>query len=289
MSILTDQELRSVLGKEVVIYPQGDEKCFSSKGYDLRVGFMLPLNKEPPAIDASSPGNVFSIPPKTTAFIITKEFVWLSKKLVGTFHIRGKLAAHGLIATSTTIDSGWHFQLLFLVYNASEQPVKLTAGEPFLTMMLHRVAVPSNKPAPESFIHTVRERASIYGEAYLTKLYDHLFDAEEQRNHEVFDEQVRKAQNLSLAAHFWFNLRTFLGGDKGSFSGRVGKVLTVLLWVITLGMLAVGFTLQWDWSWLQTLFRFNNPYNGPTIIPTQIVAILTAVGIVLVLRNSNKK
>src|SRR5258708_38618772 len=172
MSILTDQGLKNVLGKEVVIYPLGDDNCFSSKGYDLRIGYVLPLSKEAHATEASTTGAIFSIPPQSTAFIITKEYVWLSKKLIGTFHIRGTLAAQGLFINSTTIDSGWHFQLLFLVYNASEQTVELVEGEPFLTMMLHRVVVPSTQPPPDSFMQIVRKRGLIYGEAYLKKLLD---------------------------------------------------------------------------------------------------------------------
>src|SRR6266487_3009314 len=284
MSVLTDQELKGILGKEVVIYPQGDADCFSSKGYDLRVGFVLPLNKEPSAMDTSATGTLFSIPPKTTAFIITKEFVWLSKKLVGTFHIRGKLAAHGLIINSTTIDSGWHFQLLFLVYNASEQKVELTEGEPFLTMMLHRVAVPSTKPPPESFIQVVRERASIYGEAFSKRLHDHLFDAEEQGNHDMFEEQIRKAQNLSLLAHFWSNVKDLFRGTRRSFSRRVSQVLTGLLWVLLVGMVILGLTLYWDWPWLQAIFHFSSPYDGAIIIPTQILAVLTGLVGILVIR-----
>src|SRR5690349_9417509 len=99
MSVLTDQELRRVLGKEVVTHPLGGDVCFSSKGYDLRVGYAVVLNVAAQA--TGDPGmETISIPPKTSAFIITREYVWLSEKLVGTFHVRGGLAAKGLLIDS---------------------------------------------------------------------------------------------------------------------------------------------------------------------------------------------
>src|SRR5579864_2315067 len=221
MSVLTDRELMGILDKEVVVHPHGEDTCFSSKGYDLRVGYALDLNQEAHATGASETSAI-TIPPGTSAFIITKKYVWLSKKLVGTFHARGKLAAQGLFIDSTMIDSLWQGQLLFLVYNAaSERDVVLQVGEPFITMMLHRVAVPTTSPRPASFMDVVQERGKYYGEPFLHKLTAHLFDPEEQRTFVAFEEQVRKAQSLSLPAHLLYSLKTFFSATGSSFPRKV--------------------------------------------------------------------
>ena len=278
VSVLTDQELKLILDKEIVIHPHEEDQCFSSKGYDLRVGFALALNKEAHATGASETDTI-TIPAGTSAFIITKEYVWLSKKLVGTFHARGKLAAQGLFVDSTMVDSLWQGQLLFLVYNAaSERDVVLQVGEPFVTMMLHRVVVPTTRPRPSSFMDVVKERGEYYGESFTQKLITYLLDQNEQNCRTAFEALVTKAQSPSLRTHLWSNIIAAFSGFRWKFR----PILTGLVWVIVIGLLVVSATLEFYWSWLQSLFHFTDPYGG-TVLVTQLLVCATAVGLLAVL------
>ncbi len=177
------------------------------------------------------------------------------------------------------IDSLWQGQLLFLVYNAaSERDVVLQVGEPFVTMMLHRVAVPTISPRPASFMDVVQERGKYYGESFLNKLIAYLLDAGEQRIKADFEALVNKAQSPSLPTHFWSNVTAFFMGNRWKFR----QVLTGLVWVIMTGLLVVSITLQFYWSWLQSLFHFSEPYGG-TVLVTQILVFVTGLGFVAVL------
>lgn len=64
------------------------------------------------------------IPPNDTALILSKEYVSLSGRIMGTFHSRVRMVSQGLGHISTTLDPGWKGPLLFAINNPSRRKIK---------------------------------------------------------------------------------------------------------------------------------------------------------------------
>lgn len=91
----------------------------------------------------------FFLKPAETVLILTRESIWVSKFIGGTFHSKVSLVTKGLGHVSTTLDPGWQGQLLVPMNNPNKEKVKVVIArdcngvmeyETFITMVLYWAA-----------------------------------------------------------------------------------------------------------------------------------------------------
>jgi deoxycytidine triphosphate deaminase len=276
VSVLTDKEIRTVLNRDLVIFPFSED-CLSPLGYDLRIGYAINLNTQ--GATSSAPGSeVLVIPPKTSTFVISKEHVWLSEKLMGTLHARGSLAAKGLFLNSTTVDPNWRGQMTFLLYNASEHPVELDVESTFTTMVLYRVGFPTENGPPTDPLHVAETYGGLYGDLFSRSLISYITGRENLRDERDFNALVEGARTPTAgklisqaAATRWKQVRV----NKNTY---FQNTMIAVSWTLALAAVGVGFTLQWLWPILQKLFGFQDTY-GPSILMSQIALIVAALAV----------
>ena len=123
-------------------------------GYDLTAGFVAhvdPFKKK--ILNAYVADNARSsivLEPNTYAIVISREHVFLSKRLAGTFHSKSSLAAQAVYLNSTTCDPNWKGRLIFSLYNASGNRVSLDLDSTFATMCVFDADRPSKLRPKES-------------------------------------------------------------------------------------------------------------------------------------------
>lgn len=89
----------------------------------------------------------FTLKPLDTAIILTRESIWVSKFIGGSFHSKVSMVIQGLGHVSTTLDPGWYGQLLVPINNPTKEKIKIVIAkdtdsgmvyQTFITMILFR-------------------------------------------------------------------------------------------------------------------------------------------------------
>lgn len=89
----------------------------------------------------------FMLKPFDTALVLTRETIWVSKFIGGTFHSKVSMVIEGLGHVSTTLDPGWYGQLLVPISNPTKKSTKIVIAkdeesgivfQTFITMVLFR-------------------------------------------------------------------------------------------------------------------------------------------------------
>ena len=138
----SDSDIRKALDKEIVIYPF-DEKDLTPVGYNLNPSdFVFSINSK--KIIAANNG-YYDIAAHDTVLILTKEAIWVSKKIAGTFHSKVGVVSQGFGHISTTLDPNWHGPLLISLNNPTDNMLKLPVNKSFVTLVLYRVTTPAEK------------------------------------------------------------------------------------------------------------------------------------------------
>jgi deoxycytidine triphosphate deaminase len=154
LALFTEKSFLRYLGKLLVIRPFR-YSCVTGVGYDLTVGLFAhvdPFKKKILSI-VILPENAESkitLEPNTYGIVISKEHIYLSRWLAGTFHSKSSLAAQAVYLNSTTCDPNWKGRLIFSLYNASGNSVSLDFDTTFTTMCIHEVDRPSKLRPKES-------------------------------------------------------------------------------------------------------------------------------------------
>jgi deoxycytidine triphosphate deaminase len=187
VSVVSDSTLRRYLDRHVVIEPL-DDNAITPVGYDFSVGnFVYILGKGP----ITPKDGVYVIPKRSTALIITKEALWVSMKIAGTFHSKVSLVSKGLSHISTTLDPGWFGPLLIATTNQNDHDFELAENTQFVTLVmykvLHRAGRPHRKPP---FRQDILKDLLTKTDQYVMKMQDVL---ELQNALKIFEERVRKA------------------------------------------------------------------------------------------------
>lgn len=133
---------------ELVICPYS-ERNLTPVGYNLSFSrFIVSLRKKA-FVKIKHKGNewFFYLRPHETVLVLTRETIWVSKFIGGTFHSKVSLVTRGLGHVSTTLDPGWNGQLLVPLNNPTREKIKIVIArddnnvkvfETFLTMVLFR-------------------------------------------------------------------------------------------------------------------------------------------------------
>lgn len=285
MSILSDQDIKYLLNKEIVIYPYGED-CISSLGYDLRIGYAINLTEEHQNTVALGSSTI-EIPAKTSTFIITKEHVYLSKRIAGTLHARGSLAARGLFINSTTIDPNWSGQLTFLIHNASDKPVELDVESRFVTLIFHRVNTPTLNGPMTNPISVARKYGEIYGEYFTNGLLAYLADNDNLSLKKSFEHLIEEAKKTTLIEIIVGNIIFIITFSQEFIREKLSKVVTRSLLIIPIGLIIIGFTAHWYWNWLQSILNLNAPY-GLNVFMWQVTTVGVGVSLLMSIINSIK-
>jgi len=98
----------------------------------------------------------FFLTPGDTAVALTKESIWVSKNIGGTFHSKVRYVALGLGHISTTLDPLWQGQLLISLNNPSKRKIKVIIAyyengkweeSTFITLCMYRMGMAASKPS----------------------------------------------------------------------------------------------------------------------------------------------
>ena len=151
---LTSADIEALLDKEIVIHPYNQDNLtpvgynfsFSEFIYSLATRTfknIIDNGKEEPAY--------FIIKPNETVLVLSRETIWVSKNIGGTFHSKVSVVTKGLGHVSTTLDPGWQGQLLVPINNPTKRKIKIYIKDKkgffttFITLVLYRSENPSQK------------------------------------------------------------------------------------------------------------------------------------------------
>jgi len=255
MSTLTDRDILKALGRDLVIEPLNDMSV-TPTGYDLTIGKGVLIDDYGERIIPQKEGYLI-VPPSRSAVVLTGEQLWISRRLVGTLHSRGTLAARGLLVNSTTVDPNWQGVLVLRLFNTTSSPIELKSGETFVTLMLHRASTPTSaKSATEpkgmlqGFVPDPVARGVLTD--YLTAL-----------SHREFDEKVARARSTTLVID---SLSRWASGVPSWLTRALSWLYGVLLIsAATFGVLSL---VKWEFvrAQIKKLGTDPGPLNAQTVV-----------------------
>lgn len=154
--LLSDIDVRKLLDKDIVICGyKGDN--LTDIGYNLTpTEFIFSVNKGSLVKIYNEKNQKYCyIEANDTVLILTREAIWVSEKIVGTFHSKVKLVSNGFGHISTTLDANWEGPLLISLNNPTKKPIKLILAEDkgkgvkynsFVTLIFYKMVTPTNNP-----------------------------------------------------------------------------------------------------------------------------------------------
>ncbi|UWP59060.1 dCTP deaminase domain-containing protein [Ruminococcus gauvreauii] len=116
---------REVINNEIQILPFRKENL-TDLGYNLTPSdFIFSTGKKILLeVMTTNSEKYVMVPPNDTVLVLSKEYVSISKRIMGTFHSRVRTVSQGFGHVSTTLDPGWKGSLLFAVSNTSSKKKK---------------------------------------------------------------------------------------------------------------------------------------------------------------------
>ena len=162
--MLSYLDIKRELGQNIYIYPVFPSSI-KANSIDLHVskfGWSLKTKK---SIRTSE--NHLTIPANDTALIYTKESIYVSHRIGGSFHSKVTLVSKGLGHIGTALDAQYVGNCLIAIHNHSTNPVKLTIGQEFVTLHLFYLNTPcfekkivqDNSPGHKSMISGMEEKS----------------------------------------------------------------------------------------------------------------------------------
>jgi len=118
---LSDSEILEAIEKGLVRIEPFREEALNPAGYDL------------------SAEREVEVPPMAFRLVATRERVELGLGYLGILQIRSSFARDGLIASTALVDPGFRGQLTIMMFNASQEPIRIAEGEGFVQMALFRL------------------------------------------------------------------------------------------------------------------------------------------------------
>lgn len=265
--MLTDVDIKRYLGKHIVIEPF-ESDSLSPIGYDFRVGeFLFSLEHGLLILE----DGIYNLPAQSTIQILTKESLWVSSRIAGTFHSRVSLVSIGLSHISTTLDPGWYGPLLITMRNNTTHTIPLKENMPFVTLIFYRVSTPTKfiqrkfSFVADILLGQIENQTANYIKRVRSILGDSIVKDE-------FERKVKKANALMP--------------QKVSLSLKRLKITSILLFcfylVIVLLIIAL-LTLNFYWNKINTSF-FNIKYDS-TIFGMQYPTAIALIALLISLRK----
>ena len=155
--LLSDRDIRGLLALgELVVEPFRGESV-RENGLDLRLGRgYCRFRRTGRVLDPREPGDPgefyecgesdeIVVGPGEHVLLHTMEYVRLPPYLAGLVNLRSTWARTGIYIPPTVVDAGFEGEIVIEVVG-SGFPVKLYAGDPFIHLVLVRLATPAERP-----------------------------------------------------------------------------------------------------------------------------------------------
>lgn len=204
--LLTDSDILKLLNREIVIEPFED-RCLTPVGYNFRVGdFVYSLGR---GLLKPNRAGRYTITSSETVLILTKEFLWVSDRIGGTFHSKVKLVSRGFSHISTTLDPAWSGPLLIAITNMTQADQFIATGEAFVTLLFYRTRsratrIQNNPPARRDILlqllgqprNDVKQALITHQRQLLEKVSQIILDVDAQHEFHI---RVRQANEKGIA------------------------------------------------------------------------------------------
>lgn len=206
----------------------------------------------------------FILKPFDSALILTRESIWVSKFIGGTFHSKVSMVTKGLGHVSTTLDPGWYGQLLVPINNPTKEKIKIVIAkdtesgmvyQTFITMILFRAQEAAlnlnndNKSARIELLeqilhHKSKNKDAYYLSNFISKLknnvaqmeiFDNLNDPEDRRQKIKHFQQ----EHLKLVNEMDNEFETLNKFSKKNYNMRMG-IFWGTVTVVTLTLMGLG-------------------------------------------------
>lgn len=123
--------------KNLSIIDPADSSNIEEAGYALHVGSQIYTNSLATSIPKKlgvGGDDYATISPGEFAYILTKEIITIPKNCIGFISVRAKIKFKGLVNVSGfQVNPGWHGRLLFAVFNAGPNYIKIKRYYPLGT------------------------------------------------------------------------------------------------------------------------------------------------------------
>jgi len=267
MSYLTDVDIRKFLGRDIVIEPF-IEKSLTPIGYDFNVGDFV-FSLETGLLEPDD--GCYLLPPKNTVQILTKESLWVSSRIAGTFHSKVSLISKGLSHVSTTLDPGWYGPLLITVRNNTESNFPLKLGAPFVTLVFSRVLSPTKFPClkPAFRKDILLSQMHRQTKKYIEKVSSMLGDPAILND---FAEGVKKANEPMFS-------KLLASAKAKGWRKLLNNTLTLITSVGLIGLISLHV------YWKKISFLFNNIDYDSKIFATQLIGIIALISLLVGLKK----
>lgn len=144
--ILTDRQIQDAVSVGEIAIEPFDAAQVQPASIDLRVGEEGATTKSKKKTNIKETGFII-LEPGDFGVIAVFEEIRLSAQHAGRIGLRSKYARKGLIATTgPQIDPGYHGRLTLGVTNLTPHPVSIPYKDDILTLELHRLEKPSERP-----------------------------------------------------------------------------------------------------------------------------------------------
>lgn len=145
--ILSNRDIERLLGKEIFIYPF-EEQNLKGSTYNLTASPCAYIidNQDKKQKIIVNDKNEIVIPKHRAALIETRESIYVSNKICGTYHSKVGLVKKGLSHIGTTLDPEYFGTSLIAIHNNTEHDEYITVGKSFVSLMLYGMRTRSDAP-----------------------------------------------------------------------------------------------------------------------------------------------
>lgn len=261
MSALSNIDIKRELDKNIVI-EEFSESSLTPLGYDLRIGAIIYIDGDNQTLIMNE-NEKFEIPSNASIKIISKEFLWISERILATIHSRGSFSAKGLILNSTTVDPNWSGCMAFSLFNFSSRPIEISVGEKFSTIIFHYCHTPTSK--------TPKSRAVEGLDKVNTSQYDNSSTISEINS--SFDERKRKATSriTYIIPKQYRELKSKINNI------NIGKAFLIFLLIVSIITL-ISFPLGL-YGKLKTYFNWQSDYGITAFFSNFAIVVSLAVAV----------
>lgn len=134
--ILSDKDIKKSLGKDIFICDFNKDNL-QGASYNLTASKYAYSIKDKKLIINSKNQLVF--PPHETVIVLTKESIYVSENITGTYHSKVRIVSNGLTHISTTLDPGYFGVSAIAIHNNSDEEYILDSNKTFVTLILYRM------------------------------------------------------------------------------------------------------------------------------------------------------
>jgi deoxycytidine triphosphate deaminase len=174
MSSYSNKDIEKTVNRRDIVIVPINKNSITPLGYDISIGEIITLSSASGDKILKEGGNI-KIPPKSLNIVVAKEFIWLSKNVIGTLHARGTLAAKGILTNSTNVDPNFGGQMIMSLYNSSDRTVILNEEDSFITLIFHTSLTPTlDGPGWKKTARVIADLKSEYGPEEIQKLDSYM-------------------------------------------------------------------------------------------------------------------